>query len=231
MSKKINVTIPKPCSENWLEMTPSEQGRFCQLCQENVFDFTQSSDREIVEKLEKNQFLCGRFSRSQLDRKLIIPKKRNSLWMATSSAFISFIGLGTQEVYSQGRTKIEQTDKKNASEIDFNKEYVLKGIVLDENKSPLPNLKILVKEKLFSTLTNEDGEFKIKIKPNDVLIINHDGLKTVEIYANRTAYMSIILEKNETEFRPDDIMGKSAINEERRTLLGKFFNSIANLFR
>lgn len=36
-SKTKENRIPKPCSENWLEMNAEEKSRFCLLCQKNIF--------------------------------------------------------------------------------------------------------------------------------------------------------------------------------------------------
>ena len=46
--------FPKPClsyvcSEDWNNMKPCEQGRFCGSCQKTVVDFTEKSDAEIQE--------------------------------------------------------------------------------------------------------------------------------------------------------------------------------------
>jgi len=45
--------IDEPCHEDWSEMTPVEQGRFCASCKKTVFDFTTASDNEITSHLKK----------------------------------------------------------------------------------------------------------------------------------------------------------------------------------
>lgn len=78
MSKKIQLTVPKPCHENWDVMTPVEKGKFCGSCQKQVMDFTAMSDREIAQFFKKpgTGSVCGRFLNDQLDREIEIPKKR-----------------------------------------------------------------------------------------------------------------------------------------------------------
>jgi hypothetical protein len=63
-----NVTIPKPCHQNWDAMAPNGQGRHCLSCAKTVVDFTVMNDDEV-----KNYFInhagentCGRFKNSQL---------------------------------------------------------------------------------------------------------------------------------------------------------------------
>lgn len=48
MKSKTKISIPKSCQENWLELDKDEKQRFCNLCQKNVFDETNSSNDEIV---------------------------------------------------------------------------------------------------------------------------------------------------------------------------------------
>lgn len=43
MSTQKSSKIPKVCQENWLQMSPNEQVRFCTLCQKNVFDFSEEN--------------------------------------------------------------------------------------------------------------------------------------------------------------------------------------------
>src|SRR4051812_1724739 len=63
------ISIPVPCNENWNKMTPDESGRFCGSCCKSVIDFSHKTPKEIASILElrKNEKLCGRFKKSQLD--------------------------------------------------------------------------------------------------------------------------------------------------------------------
>ncbi|RZJ73911.1 hypothetical protein [Flavobacterium sp.] len=68
MQKRQNLSIPKPCHENWDAMSASPSGKFCASCAKNVIDFAQKSEKEILELLNKsNGEVCGRFKKSQID--------------------------------------------------------------------------------------------------------------------------------------------------------------------
>ena len=70
--KKIQISIPTPCHQSWAEMTPTEKGKFCAMCQKNVVDFTNMSDAEVVTYLSAAKGnVCGRYQVSQLDRELV----------------------------------------------------------------------------------------------------------------------------------------------------------------
>lgn len=62
------ITIPKPCQEKWSEMLPTANGRFCAVCQKNVVDFTQKSEKEILLYFLQNPTTCGRFKQIQVNR-------------------------------------------------------------------------------------------------------------------------------------------------------------------
>lgn len=66
----FKIQIPKPCSADWKEMMPTQQGAFCGSCSKEVVDFTQMNDEEV-----KHYFLqrstgntCGRFRTEQIHR-------------------------------------------------------------------------------------------------------------------------------------------------------------------
>lgn len=63
-----NIHIPNPCSENWELMTSQEKGKFCDVCNKCVIDFTQKAPEEIQQifKDKKEDHLCGRFYNHQL---------------------------------------------------------------------------------------------------------------------------------------------------------------------
>jgi hypothetical protein len=64
----MRISIPKPCHENWNEMTPEQQGAFCKVCNKVVVDFSAMSDEEVIAYLEqkKEEKTCGRFRTAQL---------------------------------------------------------------------------------------------------------------------------------------------------------------------
>jgi hypothetical protein len=64
----MRLSIPKPCHENWNEMTPNEQGSFCNVCAKTVVDFSLMSDEEVLGyfKNKSEEKTCGRFKISQL---------------------------------------------------------------------------------------------------------------------------------------------------------------------
>jgi hypothetical protein len=69
-AKAIKYSIQNPCDESWNKMVPETTGRFCGSCEKSVIDFTGMSDFSIVNYLEshKNEKVCGRFTKPQLDR-------------------------------------------------------------------------------------------------------------------------------------------------------------------
>ena len=72
--KKFELSIPKPCHENWDAMSPEEKGRFCGSCQKTVIDFSEMSDRQVAEFFRRPAgSVCGRFHQDQLQRTMEIP--------------------------------------------------------------------------------------------------------------------------------------------------------------
>lgn len=63
------IDIKTPCHENWETMKIGLNSRFCDNCEKNVIDFTNKDRNEILEYLfnHRNEKVCGRFYRSQLD--------------------------------------------------------------------------------------------------------------------------------------------------------------------
>lgn len=131
--KKFNLSIPKPCHENWAQMTPAEKGRFCGSCQKTVFDFTNMSDRELAAFFKKPAgSVCGRFHQDQLNREIAVPKKRIPFLryffhIAWPALILMLKSCGPKErVTSTGSSSLTLADKRSKSEMDF----VTTGVVL-----------------------------------------------------------------------------------------------------
>jgi hypothetical protein len=72
--KMYNISIPKPCHEDWNKMSPEERGRFCDKCSKCVLDFTTSTEEQINDFIEKHEGekLCGRFRNDQIECPVIL---------------------------------------------------------------------------------------------------------------------------------------------------------------
>jgi hypothetical protein len=185
MSTKINISIPTPCHENWQDMAVADKGRFCASCRKHVIDFTNASDRQIAEAFKKESNLCGRFLPAQLQRDLIIPKEKSSLWMAASAAVLGFFGLGNNEIFAQAKkaetTQVEENKKSDtATHIESNR--VVKGIVLDETGLGFYGVFVnIVGSTIAPIQTNIEGTFSVEVKQGDTVQFTTAGFETQRI--------------------------------------------------
>jgi hypothetical protein len=138
--KKINVTIPTPCNENWDSMLPEEKGRFCQSCAKTVVDFTNSSPEEIIDYFIKNKEskTCGRFKREQL-KEIQIEIPINIIYQQTSFRNVFMLAL----FISMGTTLFSCKDYNNKTQ------PVSKIVLIDDSLS-------LFKDSLISPTNNLD---------------------------------------------------------------------------
>ena len=187
---KINISIPQSCHENWGAMTPEDKGRFCGSCQKKVFDFTSSSDREIINAFEKNNNLCGRFLNTQLNRDLVKLKEKSTLWLAATTALISLVGLN--EVIAQEKAPTELTDQRMLGKFIATPVIEVSGIVSDKT-GPLPGAKVFIKGTTIEVQTDFDGKFLIKANANDTLSISFLGMLDKEIRIEKSEQDIIIL--------------------------------------
>lgn len=68
MKKRLEITIPGTCTEDWNSMSQQTNGKFCSSCQKEVIDFTGFSDGALqlwfMDRQEEK--VCGRFLADQL---------------------------------------------------------------------------------------------------------------------------------------------------------------------
>jgi hypothetical protein len=232
LTKKVNISIPKPCHENWEAMTPEDKGRFCSVCSKTVFDFTKASDKEIIEHLNNDATTCGRFVSSQLNRDLIVSKEKSSYWIIATATVFSFLGIGSHTVHSQVKTDTIKTDKKTINlettktEINHRK---IRGIVSDEF-GPIAGANVIVKGSTRGTTTDFDGNFEIEANEKEVLIFTYTGKKTLElIVSNKSEYFISMSE--EVILLAGEVVYVGLPGIKKRTFFGRQIQKIRNWFR
>lgn len=104
------LEIPNPCEESWSEMTPVEQGKFCNSCQKCVTDFTSMTTAEIKAYFQEKQgAVCGRIGVKQLEA-LNQSLQSVSSWHKWKLAAATLTGL-TLAVPSMGQTTSDVPSK------------------------------------------------------------------------------------------------------------------------
>lgn len=230
MPKKVQIAIPKPCHENWQDMTPTEKGRFCASCKKEVQDFTKLNDKTLL-LLKKDKNICGRFLASQTNRDLVVPKEKSSLWVAAGAAVVSFIGLGNYEAVAQETHPTEQHATQKSEEADKIDEYSesrrITGIVTDTSNTVLPGVTVKNLSTKAQTQCDYDGIFTIIATKGDIIELTYIGKEMMKftVTESNTYNFKLIDDKEESEV----LIGSYIVMP--RTFFGRIFHSIGNVFR
>ncbi|MFC4818232.1 carboxypeptidase-like regulatory domain-containing protein [Flavobacterium sp. GCM10023249] len=228
--KRLQLTIPEPCHENWAQMTPNEKGRFCSACQKNVYDFTNLTDREIIGAYKKNQNLCGRFLTTQLDRDLVLPKERKSIWLA--SLFFGMVALFGTKATAQEKPKTEQTDTKNINtanvpteNVNQSEEKIITGIVSDAS-GPIPGANVVVQGTTRGVQSNFDGTYSIRVKEGEKLVYSFMGMKDTVKTVGESTIINTTLIDNTTGM----IYQVGGISSKRRGFIERAYRVVESWF-
>jgi hypothetical protein len=206
----FSVTIPQPCNEHWSEMTPTEQGRFCQSCQHQVIDFTKLTDAQIVAYLSKQQGrVCGRMQNFQLNRNLQPPQIESKSLLQKIIAFVAFMmSFGTikaqettsaepivETVLSDSIPPLQKSDSIQTKQI------TIRGRIVDKSDmEPIFGCRVMLFGHEEKVLSDFDGKFEITVSReiNDtsqlVLLIRNIGQETRVVVVNPDEYIEIELE-------------------------------------
>jgi Secretion system C-terminal sorting domain len=130
MAKHFTLQINEPCHEDWNLMSPSEQGRYCGMCQKSVVDFTNMTDTQLSNYFKLNTGnTCGRFYDDQLNHPIAVPT-RTIPWLRyfftiTLPAFL--FSLKTTAQKKVGTNEIVTTTNKSKKNISVKKSLKNKG--------------------------------------------------------------------------------------------------------
>lgn len=181
----FSIHLESNCPENWEKMSSNDSGKFCNKCSKSVVDFTNFSDKEIIEYFSKPQGkVCGRLNKSQIDRKYQLIQKSSFLnrkWIA-GILLLSIWGKQQLHAYNQQVTHIRQYDKNYKPNINLdtipNKNKTIKGKVVDKKNEPLIGCNIKIENSKISTTADYDGNFELIIPEefiNSNLVISYTG--------------------------------------------------------
>lgn len=225
MKNDSNITIKKPCSENFNTFSTTEFGGFCKSCEKEVIDFVTMTEMEI-----NNYFLvprpntCGRFKSSQLQT-----NKNNTMhnFISKGIATMSFSLLtlcAVSNVQAQEVANLEPVIKTEISSMQLGEistlysAYTVKGTVLDEENRPLPGVNVILKGTSEGVVTDLDGSFEFpkKLDINDVLVFSYIGYDTKEYTVKESTSETISVTINFTN-ADVELMGEIEIGGVYKT--------------
>ncbi len=227
MTDNIRISIPKPCHEDWNKMTPADKGRFCANCQKKVYDFTFATDREILEKFNSGENLCGRFLPSQLGRELSVPRNKPSWWIAAAIGLLTFLHPGNT-LYAQDEPNIVQTENhENQSSGNSSQpltEHLITGIVSD-SAGTIPGVNVVVKGTTRSVQTDIDGNYSIMATPGEVLVFSFVGMNDQEIIVGSSHKINVTMDSHGITLLGGPMLA------QKRSWAGRAITWIGNRFR
>ncbi len=202
----IKIAIPEPCHENWGNMNPTEQGRFCNSCAKEVIDFSVMDDGEMYMTLQKamqsNKSVCGRVQTNQLQRPILSTTQKIKTQVAWYWKYITALFLFSNEAKTFAQKKpVAVCSSTNSNNIvgkmistphtqhlkgdtiisTVQTSNKINGTVSDENGEPIVAASVLIKGTKTGYTTNAKGEFELKaVKDKDILVISYVGYNTKE---------------------------------------------------
>ena len=237
MKPQLNLSIPRPCSQPWQTFTETASGGFCSTCQKTVVDFTIMSDEAIHNYFKsKPVHACGRFRRDQLKSYTIAgPTTVQPGWRLVRAALVSLLVLlinrQTPAQTSGTKTKIEHVEQSAVHPGSTNtQEHVVKGIVKDEYKDPMPGVNVVLKGAPVGICTDAEGKFTFpqKLKEGDVLVFSFIGYAPEE-YVIRKDVSEVITIQCKLDA---DITGEVVVDEVYTAKRGfrRWWSKVQNIF-
>jgi hypothetical protein len=173
--RREQVRVDNPCHEDWDNMSPSEQGRFCGICQTEVVDFVSMSDQDFIAYFQnyKGQHVCGRVAQpieTPVPKVLTAKIVQRKSWRTIAAASLLAASLlacnnhqAVVEEYGTVRVgKIAQTIENPIG--DLLKGDGLRGTIEYNNrKIAYATIQLYNHTELLTEMkTKEDGAFQLK---------------------------------------------------------------------
>jgi hypothetical protein len=192
MPTSLQLNIAEPCHENWQNMTPQEQGRFCGSCRKTVVDFTMMSDQEVLNYfLKADHNICGRFANDQLNKDLkITEKKKRFSWAYIWNILIATFLITKADAQVKGKpekpVEVINEDRQIMGVVAYAHRggvkktgipVEMKGRVLDEkNNQPVMGASIRVKGAGSGCMADTTGKFSLKVEKKEVVVLEFSAI-------------------------------------------------------
>jgi hypothetical protein len=202
MPQAVQIIIPKPCHENWHNMTPNEQGRYCGSCQKTVVDFSGMSDKELIDYISKpGASACGRFSNDQLNKNLksTVTRKRFSWSFFRNIMLASLLSAEANAQVATVKKKRPATQQRallartvNIAIVEDNylatPQKIVGAIFDSKTRQPVSGARVRSTDIKREVVTDSLGRFSLTVENRDTI--------TLEVSAIGRDKLKLSLDKN-----------------------------------
>jgi hypothetical protein len=191
MSAITQISIEEPCSQNWQQMAPITNGRFCTSCSKAVTDMTAMTNQQIIDYLAAGSNICGRIRQEQLlavNSQLQASAPAASLFWKRWTWAAAMLLAAFKPAKAQQNTAKPATQQAWASitmglvaapgaELKASLITIQGQVVDDDNREPLIGATITAGN--YHTLTDAKGKFTLQVPAGTQLIhVQHVGYDT-----------------------------------------------------
>jgi hypothetical protein len=171
--RSFTINIPQPCTENWQEMSPQVQGRFCAHCQKAVVDVSDWDDQQLAAFYKKQtESVCVRLLQTQLARPIEIhsdsPRSASLPYAAAIGMGFMLLAHGASFAQAPLQQRIQQLDTASSVGIvpflQTKDSVLLKGQVCNEMNKAMAQVSVALLHKeqtIQATQTDMEGCFAI----------------------------------------------------------------------
>jgi|SRR5690606_30574941 len=201
----MKVDIPNPCAEKYDNMSPSELGGKCKVCNTEVVDFTNWETKDIIDYIENsNKKICGKLSISNKKPHITKSKSLGKYIAASLVAICSATPLAFAHPLSKTKTVIQNHTSgiQDSITIDF----------IDSQNNSLPYINLTNTKTNQKFTTDNRGRIKLPISGDLEFRIVYLGFLTQEIKIDKKHINSpfrIILKEDKS-----DIIGELIITNK-----------------
>jgi len=240
----MQINIPKSCNENWSNMSPEKNGRFCKSCNKNVIDFAQYSDTELFNyfKNEKKE-TCGIFAAQQVNRDINLKRYNTFFRLPKGILSLSILFGLNNKLQAQHLKKVEtpiayeQTIEPKLSLPSNLKapekiKVTISGQIVDSSMAPIQYVNVFLKDLNIGASCDKNGNFVIVINTELVfkgvnIIISSIGYETIESnFKNIDKPFKIVMKEDTRQLTGEVLIINYSHKNKLKSKIKRFFSRI-----
>lgn len=161
-----------------------------------------------------------RYLEQQLERKRMAGKAITVLGISAGVMTMNAQNSNIDSIQKQSLTDIiEIISTKVSGTNNTDSLFVIKGIVTDSMRNPITGVLIIEKETKNGTVTDEFGNFTLRVSGKYPLVAQSIGFQSQEIEIQKTAYIQVVLQEDSTLMMGEILVVNTKKKSQKKKIL------------